>query len=125
MDKTKYGYETADPMYYELLKRFAIRQRKYPTEAESIMWGILSNNFLHSHFRRQHIIGDYIADFVCLKSNLIIEIDGGYHLEDYQIIKDASRTKWLNEHGFKVIRFTNDEVIANTRRVIEVITNNI
>ena len=68
--------------------------------------------FLGYKFRRQHIIGDYIVDFVCLEKMLVIEIDGEYHNEWEQQINDEERTEWLHKRGFNVIRFTNAEVIA-------------
>ena len=64
-------------------------------------------------FRRQHIIGNFIADFVCLPKKLIIEIDGGYHQLPDQQISDAERSSWLEQQGFKVIRFKNEEIIGN------------
>ena len=60
----------------------------------------------------------YIADFVCLEKKIIIEIDGGYHFTDNQIVKDEDRTDILESFGFKVIRFTNEEVLFNTNNVI-------
>lgn len=113
-----YGYETSDKWVYKLLKGYAVQMRRYPTEGESIMWNILSNNSFGVHFRRQHIIEDYIADFICIRLRIIIEIDGGYHLSENQIVKDTERTYWLKQKGYEVIRFTNDEVIGNTDGVI-------
>ena len=112
-----YIYETGNENY-DLLKEFAQRQRKYPTEAESAMWSLLRKKSLNDKFRRQHIIGNYIADFICLHKKLIIEIDGGYHLKGDQIIKDNQRTEWLENLGYKVIRFTNEEVLFNTENVM-------
>ena len=71
------------------------------------------------HFRQQHVLLDYIPDFVCLSKHLIIEIDGGYHLEGEHPQRDAERTEELANHGFKVIRFTNEEVIGNIDNVLE------
>ena len=68
-----------------------------------------------------HIIGNYIADFVCLPARLVIEIDGGYHQLPQQEVNDEVRTTWLNEQGFNVIRFTNEEVIANIESVLQTI----
>ena len=115
----KYGYETAHGENYTMLKQFAVHHRRYPTEAESALWTCLQGNGLSRHFRRQHIIGDYIADFVCLKEDLIIEIDGGYHFQEEQVVFDQARTAWLNEQGFKVIRFTNEEVLLNIDNVLD------
>ena len=74
-----YDYNTADPFYYGLLREYAAENRKFQTDAERMLWRCLSTNKLGIHFRRQHIIGCYIADFVCLRKRLIIEVDGGYH----------------------------------------------
>jgi len=76
-------------------------------------------------FLRQHIIGDYIVDFVCQENGLIIEVDGGYHAEREQQEDDAIRTSILEEQGFHVIRFTNEEVLFDIENVLETISNNI
>jgi len=112
-----YIYETGNENY-NLLKEFAQHQRKYPTEAESVLWSLLRQKSLNEKFRRQHVIGNYIADFVCLHKKLIIEIDGGYHLKEGQVIKDTQRTEWLENLGYQVIRFTNEEVLFNTANVM-------
>lgn len=113
-----YDYETASSDRYKLLKEFARKNRENPTLAESYMWSQLKGNSLGVKFQRQHIIYDYIADFVCLEKKIIIEIDGGYHFTDNQIVKDEDRTDILESFGFKVIRFTNEEVLFNTNNVI-------
>ena len=111
-------YHTADPILYGLLKEFTKKNRQRETAAESILWRFLRNGQLGVHFRRQHIVGTFIADFVCLPKKVIIELDGGYHQLPDQQISDQERTEWLEGKGFKVIRFTNDEVIGNTEGVI-------
>ena len=93
--------------------------RRNPTEAEAALWQYLSDNKLGVHFRRQHPVYGYIPDFVSLKNQLIIEIDGGYHLEGEQPQLDAERTANLNEAGFTVLRFTNEEVLCNIDNVLE------
>jgi len=70
-------------------------------------------------FRRQHIIEPYIADFVCIEKKLIIEIDGGQHAESLE--KDNERTKYLENKGYKVIRFWNNEVISSMDAVLDTI----
>ena len=99
--------------------------RRYPTEAEEIMWTVLQDNNIGEHFRRQHIIDDYIADFVCIRLKLIIEIDGGYHFNNMQIVKDTERTFWLGQRGFEVLRFRNEEVVCYTDDVIKQIKQKI
>ena len=106
-------YKTADTFNYSLLKDFARENRYHPTEAESILWNYLKGYSMNYPFRRQHIIGNFIADFVCLPKKLIIEIDGGYHQLPDQQISDAERSSWLEQQGFKVIRFKNEEIIGN------------
>jgi len=107
------GYMTADPVYYEKIKEYVKKHRSQPTQAEDALWQSLRNKQLGGHkFRRQHIIGKYITDFVCLQEKLVIEIDGLIHqLPDVQE-NDEARENWLKEQGFSVIRFTNDEVLV-------------
>lgn len=115
----KRGYETADVFEYELLEKFAKDNRRYSTEAESILWNMISAKQLGVKFRRQHIIGGFIVDFVCLKSRLIIEVDGKYHLTDVQRMKDEDRTAFLESYGYHVIRFPNDQIIGDPQGVLE------
>jgi len=120
-----FGYENANPLYYDLLREWAKENRRFQTLEESVLWDSLRTNQLGLHFRRQHIIGCYIADFVCLKARLIIEVDGGYHAQKEQQIHDYYRTEELNQMGFRVIRFRNEEIIANLSSVLDIIFNNI
>ena len=116
-------FETTDASTYQLLLDKAREMRQNPTEAESILWSYLSDNKLGVHFRRQHPVYGYIPDFVSLKNQIIIEIDGGYHLEGEQPEKDAERTRYLNQAGFVVLRFTNEEVLCDIDSVLEDITD--
>ncbi len=108
-----------------MLKAYAKENRKNPTEAENILWDCLKERQLGQPFRRQHIIGDYIADFICIPSKLIIEIDGGYHQLPEQQVSDEQRQEWLESRGFTVIRFTNEEVINDIENVLETIEQNL
>jgi methionine--tRNA ligase beta chain len=117
--KSFYDYHTADPIVYGLLKQFADEHKANPTEAENILWQILRGKKLDSYkFRRQHIIGSYIADFVCISFKLIIEVDGQIHQVPENKISDAERTAELNKLGFEVMRFTNEQVINDTNFVL-------
>ena len=113
-----WGSHTADSTQYNLLKANAIANRKMPTEAESVMWDLLKGNNLGLHFRRQHIILDYIVDFICLDKGLVVELDGGYHLEPEQKEYDEQRTAHLQKLGYTELRFTNEELFVNPDEVI-------
>jgi PncC family amidohydrolase len=115
-------YLRADPLTYGLLKEFAATHRSKPTEAENVLWAIVRGKKMAGFkFRRQHIISNYIADFICLSEQLIIEVDGLYHQLPENKINDEERTKELNRLGFEVIRFTNDQVLQETDSVINTI----
>ncbi len=95
--------------------------RKEMTPAERKLWLGLRNGQLDgARFRKQHAVGTYIVDFLCAKSKLVIEVDGDSHAK--QVEYDAERTRWLNEEKhYRVIRFTNREVLRNAEEVLEVI----
>jgi ATP-dependent DNA helicase RecG len=122
VEKVIYKYMTARPSTYKLLKELQIKNKKESTQAEKILWEALRAKKIGFKIRRQHIIDIFIADFVCLEKNIIIEVDGGYHNTKEQKEADELRTQILNEIGFKVIRFTNEQVINNLDFVIENIT---
>jgi 5-methyltetrahydrofolate--homocysteine methyltransferase len=123
-EKGGFGYEWADPITYPLLKEFALKNRSQPTDAEAALWEIVKSKQLEGFkFRRQHIIGNYITDLVCLDRRLIIEIDGLIHQLPENKESDEIRTKWLEEKGFKVIRFTNYEVIKQISKVLETLSD--
>ncbi len=114
-------YKTAHPASYGLLKQYSDYMRHNPTEAESALWDLLRGKALERKFRRQHAIGDFIVDFVCLNEQLVIEVDGGYHLIPKQQEADRLRTMILNDMGFKELRFTNEQIIGDPEHVIEII----
>jgi 5-methyltetrahydrofolate--homocysteine methyltransferase len=117
--KSPQYWETADKLNYRLLKEFALKMRNQPTDAERLLWAELSGKKLDNYkFRRQHIIGNYIADFICLKENIIVEVDGLIHQLPENICNDEERTKWFNSEGYQVIRFTNEEVLFETEKVL-------
>ena len=115
------AYKTASPDWYELLKGFARENRKNPTIAEQVLWEHIRDKALGKKFLRQHIIGDYIADFVSPEHHLIIEVDGAYHAERQQLEKDEDRTGKLNKLGFWVVRFTNEEILNDIETTIKTI----
>ena len=87
--------------------------------AESILWQELRAGRNGMRFLRQHVIGDYIVDFVSVHEGLIIEVDGGYHSECGQQISDEARQQWLEAQGYHVMRFSNEEVINELDRVLD------
>ena len=114
-------FQTASSDRYALLKAFARENRNNQASAEKCLWQCLRGGELGVKFKRQHIIYDFIADFVCLERKLIVEVDGAYHFTDSQMEYDVYRTKDLESFGFRVIRFTNDEVINETEKVLTII----
>ena len=116
-------WKTADPSVYPHLKNDRKRLLKNMTPAETILWEYLKSNKLGVRFRRQHVIANFIPDFVALSCKLIIEVDGEIH--DFQKEYDEDRTFLLKERGFRVIRFKNEEVLNNIEKVIETIKENI
>jgi len=95
--------------------------RKNLTDTEKLLWQLLRGEQLGVKFRKQHPVGNYIADFACLDPKLIIELDRGQHNEESNVKKDAARTAFLEEQGFKVVRFWNNEVSENIEGVLETI----
>jgi ATP-dependent DNA helicase RecG len=118
VEKVLQKYKTARPSTYALLIELKDSNKKNNMQAESILWEQLRNKKLNYKFRRQHIIDMFIVEFVNLEKNLVIELDGGYHNTHEQKEADELRTLILNEIGFKVIRFTNEEVIGNATAVL-------
>ena len=114
----KLGYMTGGN-YSHLLIEKAQKMRKNPTDAEKILWSEIRSKSLNYKFRQQHIIDSFIVDFVCLSQKLVIEVDGEYHLTQEQIQIDNERTIVLNNLGYKLIRFTNKQVIENVSGVLE------
>ena len=112
------GYMTGGNNAHLLLER-AKEMRNNPTEAEAILWERLKGKNIGDKFRRQHVIADFIVDFVCLSKKLIVEVDGAIHEEQKEA--DQSRTDVLNARGFKVVRFTNEQVIGD----LDAVLNNI
>ena len=91
--------------------------RNNSTDAETKLWSALRSRQLGNFkFRRQVPIGKYIVDFICHEKKLIVEVDGGQHLESNT---DEKRTVWLQSRGYRVIRFWNDQVLKETDAVLE------
>jgi very-short-patch-repair endonuclease len=89
--------------------------RRTMTDAEHRLWFLLrAHRFSSWHFRRQHPIGRYVVDFACIRAHLVIELDGGQHNPN----TDAGRTASIRAAGFRVLRFWNNDVLANTEGIL-------
>ena len=111
-------YMTADASIWDTLKENSKKNREDPTKAETILWEKLRDRKLNGFkFRRQHAIGQFIADFVCIEKSLIVEVDGSIHGDRKE--QDELRTNALNQIGFRVLRFSNDEVEERVDYVLE------
>jgi len=94
--------------------------RNNPTHAERRLWRKLQRRQIATaKFRRQQPIGPFIVDFVCFEHRLIVEVDGGQHAQ--QVPYDEKRTRWLQAQGYCVLRFWNNDVLANTGAVAQTI----
>ena len=102
------------------LLQFAKAMRHQPTDAETALWRRLrAGRLLGFKFKRQQPLGPYILDFVCFEQRLAVEVDGGQHADFVQA--DAERSRWLEQQGFRVLRFWNDEVFMRENDVLETI----
>lgn len=111
-----------DSYYTELARQM----RSSPSEAEKLLWSRLRAHRLDGRkFRRQHAMGRYVVDFVCLDSHLILEVDGDSHGEDAAEARDEARTAWLLTQGFRVLRFWNYDVLTNIDGIVETIFNDL
>jgi very-short-patch-repair endonuclease len=106
-----------------MLEKERSRQlRKNMTDAEQALWARLRRRQMQGcKFRRQHPLGRYIVDFVCLERKLIVEVDGGQHQE--QAGYDDERSQWLEERGYRVLRFWNNQVLSQPDSVLQAIYN--
>ena len=126
--KNVHQNETAYPDTYQLTKAYSRENRKGQTIAEEFLWERIRRKALGVKFRRQHIIGDYIADFMCTDKKLIVEVDGGYHTNPQQQNEDSVRSEWLYRQGYLVLRFSNemvlndiDYVVSRIKEIIEIV----
>ena len=104
----------------DVLEARARRLRRNMTDAERLLWRHLRNRQMHGHkFRRQVVIGRYIADFACIEARLIVEADGGQHGERTRY--DENRTRWFQSRGYRVLRFWNHEILNSLPDVLNTI----
>jgi very-short-patch-repair endonuclease len=104
------------------IRSFARHLRRNQTDAERRIWRHLRGRRLMGlRFRRQHPIGPYFADFVCLELRLVVELDGGQHADPCGLERDRVRTAALEERGYEVIRFWDNDVLRDTQAVLTTI----
>jgi very-short-patch-repair endonuclease len=99
-------------------KQFARQMRAQPTDAERVLWQRLRHDIalVGSHFRRQALVGPFIVDFASRKAKLVVELDGGQH--EWQRASDARRTRYIEDAGYRVLRFWNHDVLGNLEGVL-------
>lgn len=102
--------------------KHARRMRDNPTPSERVLWQCLRLGRTGFKFRQQGIILGWIVDFYCAKAKLVVEIDGGYHSTPKQLSKDARRDTAMKAYGFDIMRFSSEEVMADTQAVVRDIT---
>jgi very-short-patch-repair endonuclease len=96
--------------------------RKGMTDAERLLWSRLRRRQVHGlRFRPQHPIGPYIADFACTERRLVVELDGGQHVQ--RKVQDTARSRWLGEKGYRVLRFWNNDVLTNIDAVVHAVAS--
>lgn len=115
------GWGEATQMVSTSIRRAAAKKlRANTTLHERILWRALKDLPIDgSHFRRQAPIGPYVVDFFCPAKRLIIELDGGHHNEDDVAARDIERQRWLENEGYRVIRFWSSEITSDLTAVLE------
>lgn len=102
------------------MKERARSFRKNMTDAENRIWYYLRDRRLNGYkFVREHVVGSYIADFVCRSKKIILEVDGGQHANTDTVEYDQKRTEYLESKGYKVLRVWNNEVLTNIEGVLD------
>jgi very-short-patch-repair endonuclease len=100
------------------LRERARELRRQGTDAEKRLWRLLRSRSMSPYkFRRQYVIGPFIADFCCLEKRLVIELDGGQH--DEQMERDRERAEYMASFDFQTLRFWNDEVLCHPQEVLQ------
>ena len=113
--------KTASHKYNQTALENAIELRNNATKQEKKLWKYLNKSQLGYKFRRQQPIDKYIVDFFCPELKLIIELDGGQHNEEQNIVYDEKRTEFLNKQGYRVLRIWNNDIDKNIEGVIDYI----
>ncbi len=111
---------TSNRDQWQILKPGVRQMRHEPTPAEATLWQRIRNRRLAGEkFRRQHTAGNFIVDFICIERSLIVEVDGEIHDQPEQQVYDAERQAFLESLGFRVLRFTNTEILQSLEEVAQ------
>jgi len=114
------GVRADKPDKPNVLNPIAKALRKRSTDTEARLWSRLRDRrFGRFKFRRQHPVGRYVVDFVCLEAKIVIEVDGGQHNESGKKMEDRKRDEWLAGEGYRVLRFWANEIFENLDGVLE------
>lgn len=106
--------------YKQYLKLLGRKLRSNQTDAERLLWAKIRKKQIENfQFNRQKPIGIYIVDFYCDRAKVVIEIDGGQHYEDQNVLEDKKRKDYFKKLGLKVIRFTNLDILKNIENVVD------
>ncbi len=105
--------------YGKNLKTISRQLRGNTTDAERLLWSKIRRKQIKNYqFFRQKPIGKYVVDFYCKEARLVIEVDGGQHYEDINIVEDKKRDEFLKNLGMRVLRFTNLDILKNINNVV-------
>ena len=107
-------------------RAFAKQLRRRMPRSEALLWSYIRKCALNgARFRRQHPIGPFIADFACIAAKLVVEVDGYTHWTPEELAHDARRTKYLEAHGWRVLRVNSADVYDNLSGVWETIAQHL
>ena len=125
-DRKQLASTHADSAIYDDIKSKALAMRKRPTPAEKLLWQCLRGKRMRGfRFRRQQPIDRFIVDFYCRQAQLVVEVDGASHESTEAAEYDEQRTRFLNELGSSVLRFSNEQVIYETDAVLNTIAEHL
>lgn len=119
-ERRRHLHRTAATVGYRIRRTYARELRQRLTLAEAALWDALRcQQTGGGGWRRQHIVGRFIVDFVHLRARIAVEVDGGYHDTPHQQVLDGKRDEWLREDGWAVVRYRNENVLAGAVGVAE------
>lgn len=106
------------------MKKLARKLRKRQSKAETLLWSVIRGPQLGYKFRRQHVLGPFIVDFICIEKRFVIELDGEHH-DDQQADYDLNRQEWLESRGYIVARYWTRDFFKNFDEILEQIRSSL